>query len=227
MTAFDGTVDSSYATRVFLTAEPFQRGKCVSEAAQLLLTQSPSADREANTAAVHDAIPIKSCDACGKGQVKGQEEGGKERGERGDASLTGKKRPLNTEEAVSVPAGSGGSDDKPAKQEQWPRLKSSGTNLSWIADIPYTYGLSEGQKVSRCDVTSRKREAVGGSVEVTIAATGRPQGYVPPKPSKALSQVQPQVQGNDKDCEARMGNGLISSKQKRMESRVCRRYVCV
>jgi hypothetical protein len=190
----DDSVDSSYEPHLFLTAEPFQSGKCLSEAAQLGPASSSSTSCEARSAVSHDVMTGMGGNACV------------------DGSLSGNKRPLSTQTTNDQEtAGCGRADDKAA--EQWPRLKSSGTSLNWIADVPYTYALSQGRKVSRCDVTSRKREVLGGSVEVTIAATGRPQGYVPPKPNK----VQPQYEGDE----------VSKRQQKRMESRVCRRYVCI
>ena len=92
------------------------------------------------------------------------------------------------------------------------RLKSSGANLSWLVDVPCTLAI-DGSLPAKCDTTNKKKQAFGGTVEVTISATGRPQGYVPPKLPPASSKTK---------VTSEIYQRLLKS-QKRIESRICRR----
>lgn len=218
---------------VFLTLLSFRRGKCYAEAQQLKSTSESS-----KTA----CTSLKPTNSGGDGDLNTSD------GNVCDAllapSLSGNKRAMTFPHDGSILCDNVG---KPG--DYWPRLKSSGTNLNWIADVPYTQVLSQGPKVNKYDATSKKKGTMGGSVEVTIAATGRPQGYVPPKVNEkqqnfTQQQIRQKGASEKSTCESteesivmassvssgqREGDGQQlkrrprDSSHRRMESRVCRR----
>ena len=176
---------------LFLTSHQFPGGKCSSEAQQY---------EEERQRHVKSAASTASDFNCRETSLGGSK-AGKDDGE-GEGGGLSKKRCLDKDECKTdghVGAGS---------KKDGSRLKSGGTSLSWIADTPY----DPEWRRKKSDLTSRRREVCGGSVEVVISSTGRPQGYVPPKQKVGQSGGG----GSDVSC-------AITRKGRRMESRLCRR----